>query len=88
MQLGRRIAVGRRSVARAIHRAIGRSVGDPSVAPSASAASGRAIKIGFVSPTTGPLAGFGEADKFVQDGVMAALKDGIQVGGDAAPDRD
>ena len=26
---------------------------------------GRAIKIGFVSPQTGPLAGFGEADKFV-----------------------
>jgi branched-chain amino acid transport system substrate-binding protein len=50
----------------------------PSV--SAGAAAGRAIKIGFVSPQTGPLAGFGEADKFVFAGILAALKDGIQVG--------
>ena len=33
-----------------------------------------------MSPQTGPLAGFGEADKFVFGGVTAALKDGIRVG--------
>jgi len=44
-------------------------------------AKGRAIKIGFVSPQTGPLAPFGEADKFVLGGVQAALKSGIQVAG-------
>jgi len=27
----------------------------------------KTIKIGFVSPQTGPLAGFGEADKYVID---------------------
>ena len=39
----------------------------------------RTIKIGFVSPQTGPIAAFGEADKFVLDGVKAALAKGITV---------
>ncbi len=30
---------------------------------------GRALKLGYVSPQTGPLAGFGEADNFVVAGV-------------------
>ncbi|BCH56940.1 ABC transporter substrate-binding protein (plasmid) [Agrobacterium vitis] len=33
-----------------------------------------AIKLGYVSPQTGPLAGFGEADKFVVDAFMTATK--------------
>jgi branched-chain amino acid transport system substrate-binding protein len=47
---------------------------------SAGVAAGRAIKIGYVSPATGPLAGFAEADKFIFEGVTAAIGDGIQVG--------
>jgi branched-chain amino acid transport system substrate-binding protein len=39
------------------------------------------VKIGYVSPQTGPLAPFGEADKFVIDRVQAVFKDGITVGG-------
>lgn len=39
------------------------------------------IKIGYVSPQTGPLAPFGEADKWVIDQMKAAFKDGIVVGG-------
>jgi branched-chain amino acid transport system substrate-binding protein len=35
--------------------------------------SGRTIKIGYVSPQTGPLAGFGETDSFVIGGVRRAL---------------
>jgi branched-chain amino acid transport system substrate-binding protein len=46
-------------------------------------AQGRAIKLGYVSPQTGPLAGFGEADTFILDGVRTALKDGLQIGGTA-----
>jgi branched-chain amino acid transport system substrate-binding protein len=46
-------------------------------------AQGRAIKLGYVSPQTGPLAGFGEADTFILDGVRTALKDGLKVGGTA-----
>lgn len=49
------------------------------------APTGREIKIGYVSPQTGPLAGFGEADGFIIEGVKAALADGISVGGTMHP---
>ncbi|MDI9335507.1 MAG: ABC transporter substrate-binding protein [Gammaproteobacteria bacterium] len=39
------------------------------------------VKIGFVSPQTGPLAPFGEADKWVIDKMKAELKNGIQIAG-------
>ncbi|MBC5785222.1 ABC transporter substrate-binding protein [Ramlibacter sp. USB13] len=39
------------------------------------------VKIGYVSPQTGPLAPFGEADKWVIEQMKAALKDGIAIGG-------
>ena len=45
------------------------------------AQSGRKIRIGYVSPQTGPLAAFGETDKFVVDGVREVLKSGISIGG-------
>lgn len=37
-------------------------------------AEGAAIKLGYVSPQTGPLAAFAEADKFIIDGFLAATK--------------
>jgi len=43
-----------------------------------SSGSGREIKVGFVTPLTGPLAAFGEADSFCVDQWRAAVKDGIQ----------
>jgi branched-chain amino acid transport system substrate-binding protein len=49
---------------------------------SGSGGSGSTIKIGYVSPETGPLAGFGEADKFVIGALKKKLADGIDVGGD------
>ena len=39
------------------------------------------IKIGYVSPQTGPLAPFGEADKWVIEQMKAAFKDGLSIGG-------
>jgi branched-chain amino acid transport system substrate-binding protein len=39
------------------------------------------LKIGYVSPQTGPLAPFGEADKWVIDQMKAAFKDGLTIGG-------
>ena len=39
------------------------------------------IKIGYVSPQTGPLAPFGEADKWVIDQMKVAFKDGLMIGG-------
>ena len=47
-------------------------------APAVHAAS--PVKIGFVSPQTGPLAPFGEADRFVLDNVNAVLAKGIKIG--------
>lgn len=49
------------------------------------AAVGRPIKIGYVSPQTGPLAAFGEADGFVIGAVEAQLADGITVAGAMHP---
>ena len=57
----------------------------PAASSTPSAAVGRAIKIGFVSPKTGPLAGFGEADDFVLEGIKALAADGIDVGGTLHP---
>jgi branched-chain amino acid transport system substrate-binding protein len=37
--------------------------------------SSRAIKIGYVSPQTGPLAGFGEADAFILNGMAAMISE-------------
>jgi len=39
------------------------------------------LKIGYVSPQTGPLAPFGEADKWVIEQMKTAFKDGLSVGG-------
>ena len=48
-------------------------------------AQSKVIKIGHVSPRTGPLAGFGEADNFVIDQVRGLLKDGLESGGRKYP---
>src|SRR5262245_11643889 len=45
----------------------------------AQGAGGRALKLGYVSPQTGPLAGFGEADNFVVGGVRKALGKGLTI---------
>ncbi|GAB4250976.1 MAG: ABC transporter substrate-binding protein [Thermoleophilia bacterium] len=46
---------------------------------------GREIKLGYVSPQTGPLAGFGEADAFILEGVNAALASGLVINGATHP---
>lgn len=52
-----------------------------SASPMAFAQAGRKLKVGFISPQTGPLAGFGSADEFVLAGVRKAIGDGITIGG-------
>jgi branched-chain amino acid transport system substrate-binding protein len=44
-------------------------------------AQAKVIKIGHVSPKTGPLAGFGEADEFILRQVREVLSKGLQSGG-------
>ena len=40
----------------------------------------KTIKLGYVSPQTGPLAAFAEADNFVLGEFLEAVKDGVKVG--------
>ncbi|MBI1877649.1 MAG: ABC transporter substrate-binding protein [Chloroflexi bacterium] len=49
------------------------------------ASGGRAIKIGYISPQTGPIAAFGEADNFILGGVRKAFEAGITVAGTNHP---
>ena len=57
----------------------------PLLSTLAHAAADRTIKIGYVSPQTGPLAPFGEADRFTIQQMQAVLKSGISVGGKTLP---
>jgi branched-chain amino acid transport system substrate-binding protein len=50
-----------------------------------STGSSRTIKIGYVSPRTGPLAGFGEADDYILQGVKDAFGKGLPVNGQTYP---
>jgi branched-chain amino acid transport system substrate-binding protein len=52
-----------------------------SVSPAASTAVGRVLKVGYVSPKTGPLAAFAEADDYIFEGIRTAIGAGI-VNGD------
>jgi branched-chain amino acid transport system substrate-binding protein len=51
----------------------------------AAAAAGRTIKIGMVSPQTGPIAAFGEADQWVLAEAKKTLAKGITVAGQEHP---
>ncbi|ANM14852.1 MULTISPECIES: ABC transporter substrate-binding protein [unclassified Rhizobium] len=44
-------------------------------------ADGDTLKVGFISPRTGPLGGFGETDGYVLDLARKALANGLQAGG-------
>jgi branched-chain amino acid transport system substrate-binding protein len=45
----------------------------------------RTFKIGYVSPQTGPLAAFGEADHFVVSNFLDTVKGGVKVGSATLP---
>jgi hypothetical protein len=79
---------GRRNQSANTHQARGAAGAALTLGPvlaacgSFSSSSGGSLKIGYVSPETGPLAGFGEADKFVIGALNAKFKEGIDIGGD------
>lgn len=50
-------------------------------------AKGREIKVGFVSPATGPVAAFGASDDYVLAGVRKAIGEGIEINGEVHPVR-
>lgn len=77
---------GRRQVIRiSAGAALALGAGSAGFSSIALAQSGRTIKIGYVTPKTGPLAGFGEVDKFVLSGITAFLKAGITIAGKTYP---
>jgi branched-chain amino acid transport system substrate-binding protein len=64
------------------------AAGTPAAAtptPAAAATPGRTIKIGYVSPRTGPLAGFGEADEFILNDLKATFASKVVIGGVVHP---
>ena len=68
----------RRTAVQAIAAAVGTLATGPGWGQ---AAGGGTVKIGYVSPQTGPLAPFGEADKWVIERMQAAFKDGLSIAG-------
>jgi branched-chain amino acid transport system substrate-binding protein len=55
------------------------SIGAPGIAQA------KTIKLGYVSPQTGPLAAFAEADNFIIGNFRSLMKDGIKSGGRSYP---
>jgi len=53
----------------------------PASLRAARAQSAEMIRVGFISPVTGPLAGFGKTDGYVLDQARAALAGGLTTGG-------
>lgn len=66
-------------------RAFGRgaiAVAGAAMLPAPVLAAGRKIKIGFVTPQTGPIAVFAESDAFVLDQFRTALANGLEIAGE------
>src|ERR1700690_1484691 len=57
----------------------------PGLTPRVFAANPRTLKIGFVSPQTGPLAPFGEADKFPVGQIHKLFAGGVDIRGKKVP---
>jgi branched-chain amino acid transport system substrate-binding protein len=57
----------------------------PYVATSSAFAAGRTIKIGYVTPRTGPLAGFGASDTFVISQMKQVFRKGLKIKGSNYP---
>jgi len=69
---------------RALQLAAAGVVASPAVIGRARAA-GKTIKVGFISPETGPIASFGSADEFIVAGIRKVIGDGIVIGGEKYP---
>ena len=55
----------------------------PIFAPAVRAA--KTLKLGYVSPQTGPLAAFAEADNFVISNFLNTVRGGLKIGNEAFP---
>lgn len=59
----------------------------PAILPRHAWARGGEIRLGWVSPTTGPIAAFGSADDYILSAVEAAIGPGIEINGTTHPVR-
>jgi branched-chain amino acid transport system substrate-binding protein len=82
---GRASGISRRRALGTVAAAGAVAIAAPAIWSRPALAAGRPIKIGFVSPESGPIAAFGEADQFVLEGVRAALKGGVTIAGTQHP---
>jgi branched-chain amino acid transport system substrate-binding protein len=77
------IRINRRSFMKASAATGAALAASPVFAPAVRAA--QTFKIGYVSPQTGPLAAFAEADNFIISNFLATVKGGIKVGSATLP---
>jgi branched-chain amino acid transport system substrate-binding protein len=75
----------RRTVIKTLGVAAAGAVAAPRLFVRPAYAAGRPIKIGMISPETGPIAAFGEADQWVIGEARKALAGGIKVAGEIHP---
>jgi branched-chain amino acid transport system substrate-binding protein len=75
----------RRKVIKALGIGAAGAIAAPGILIRPVQAAGRPIKIGMVSPQTGPIAAFGEADNWVVGEIRKALAKGIKVAGEDHP---
>jgi len=77
--------LSRRKIIRAIGAGAAGALTVPSLFARLGRAAGRAVKIGMVSPATGPIAAFGEADQWVLGEARKALAGGLTIAGQPHP---
>ncbi len=71
----------RRNVIKALGASAATMLAAPTLLTGPVRAAGRTVKIGMVSPQTGPIAAFGEADQWVLGEARKALANGIAIAG-------
>ena len=74
-------ATGTNRIRRRLIQGAGGALAASSLPGLAYAARSRTLKVGFISPRTGPLAGFGECDPYVLSLARKALAKGLRVDG-------
>src|SRR5437667_11906996 len=75
----------RRTVIKAFGAGAATTLAAPRLLTSPVRAAGRTVKIGMVSPQTGPIAAFGEADQWVLSEARKVLANAITIAGEQHP---
>ena len=78
------MGISRRAAVKSLAAASASAVALPAYLRS-SFAGAKTIKLGFISPETGPIAAFGSADTFILDGIKKIIGDGITIAGQKYP---